>query len=347
MIDFSASEISQLIIHSVGNKTNDDICKFSKSSIAPSDEIKSLLLHYFVTPFKSEEYYNLYHETDLSLNEIYSFVSEIFQTPTSFFNQSINIVKHLYERSIHPKIKNGECYIVHFRNCRINNENVDAIGLFKSENKDTFLKVFSSCSNFEIESEKGININKLDKGCVIFNIEKDAGYLVTIVDNINKGVEAKYWTDDFLRVKPRQDEYHDTQKVISLLKNYINKELPNEFEVSKIDQALFLNKGINALKNNASFNIKEFTEEVFSDPNVIQSFEKYKDSYIQERDIILKESFVISEQALKKRAKGKMSTIKLDKNFDIKIHGGEEFIEQGFDQEKKMNFYKLYYKEEN
>lgn len=347
MIDFSTSEISQLIIHSVGNKTNDDICKFSKSSIEPSNEIKSLLLHYFVTPFKSEEYYNLYHETDLSLNEIYSFVSEIFQTPTSFFSQSINIAKHLYERSIHPKIKNGEFYIVHFKNCIINNEKADAIGFFKSENKDTFLKVFSSGSNFEIESEKGININKLDKGCIIFNIEKDTGYLVTIVDNINKGVEAKYWTDDFLRVKPRLDEYHDTQQVISLLKNYINKELPTEFEVSKIDQAIFLNKGINALKNNESINIKEFTEEVFSDPNVIQSFEKYKDSYIQERDIILKESFIISEQALKKKAKGKLSTIRLDKNFDINIHGGEELIERGYDERKEMYYYQLFFNKES
>lgn len=347
MIDFSAAEISQLIIHNVGNKTNDDICKFSKSSIEPSSEIKKLLLHYFISPFKSEEYYNLYHETDLSLNEIYSFTSELFRNPLSFFEQSINIAKHLYERSIHPKIKKGEFYIVHLKNCIINNDKTDAIGLFKSENKDTFLKVFSSGNNFEIGSERGININKLDKGCIIFNIERDAGYLVAVVDNINKGVEAKYWIDDFLRVKSRQDEFHNTQQIISLLKNYVNNELPDEFEVSKVDQAIFLAKGINILKSNKNFDLKEFTEEVFSNPNVIQSFEKYKELYSQERDIILNESFTVSEQALKKKAKGKMSTIKLDKNFDISIHGGEELIERGFDEKKGMHYYQLFFNKES
>jgi len=56
------------------------------------------------------------------------------------------------------------------------------------------LKVYPSGDGFEIESEKGININKLDKGCLIFNTERESGYVVAIVDNTNKGTEAQYWT---------------------------------------------------------------------------------------------------------------------------------------------------------
>ena len=41
-----------------------------------------------------------------------------------------------------------------------------------------------------------------------------------------------------------------------------------------------------------------------------------------------------------------MTTIRLDKNFDIHIHGGEQLIEQGFDNEKGMRYYKLYFIEE-
>ncbi|MDR0604368.1 MAG: hypothetical protein LBG80_08720 [Bacteroidales bacterium] len=44
-------------------------------------------------------------------------------------------------------------------------------------------------SNFE--SEKGININKLDKGCLIFNTERENGYIVAVVDNTNKGTDAQ------------------------------------------------------------------------------------------------------------------------------------------------------------
>ncbi|GHV33811.1 hypothetical protein FACS1894178_0070 [Bacteroidia bacterium] len=38
------------------------------------------------------------------------------------------------------------------------------------------------------------------------------------------------------------------------------------------------------------------------------------------------------------------SVIKLDKNFDIQIHGNRDLIEQGSDSKGK--FYKIYYKEE-
>lgn len=39
-----------------------------------------------------------------------------------------------------------------------------------------------------------------------------------------------------------------------------------------------------------------------------------------------------------------MSIIKLDKNFDINIHEREHYIERGFDKEKDLYFYKLYFK---
>lgn len=139
----------------------------------------------------------LFHDVDLKFNEVYSYVSEIFRDPKNFLQQSINLSKHLYEKSIHPKIQGGEFYATYFKECKINDEIVDAIGLFKSENKDTFLKVYQSGGKFEIQSDEGININKLDKGCIIFNMNKESGYIVLNVDNKNKGEEAKYWTNDF------------------------------------------------------------------------------------------------------------------------------------------------------
>ena len=40
------------------------------------------------------------------------------------------------------------------------------------------------------------------------------------------------------------------------------------------------------------------------------------------------------------------SVIKLDKNFHIYVHGGEQLIEQEYDEERGMKYYKLYYREE-
>lgn len=97
------------------------------------------------------------------MNEVFVCAGKIFDDPKNLYEQSKNISKHLYEQSTHPQIKSGEFYVVHFTNCTIEGKTVDAIGLFKSENKDTFLKINVTDNSFDIKSEKGININKLDK----------------------------------------------------------------------------------------------------------------------------------------------------------------------------------------
>lgn len=62
----------------------------------------------------------------------------------------------------------------------------------------------------------------MDKGCLIFNLERER-FLVGIVDNSSKGSEARYWKDEFLHVKQRNDEYYYTNNIISLCKNFVSK----------------------------------------------------------------------------------------------------------------------------
>ena len=61
---------------------------------------------------------------------------------------------------------------------------------------------------------------------------------------------------------------------------------------------------------------------------------------------MMEQSFVISPAAVKKQARNFKSVLKLDKNFHIYIHGDKDLIEQGFDEKKNMNYYKVYYKQE-
>lgn len=344
MISVTSTILERIVLQKVGNKLLDEGIHYSKSCLNTNDEVKTLLLHFFVSPFKSQEYYNFYHNTDLKYNEVYGFVSDIFNAPNSLYENSVNLAKHLYEQSSHPKIKGGEFYTVYFKDCIIDGETVDAIGLFKSENKDTFLKVFPSGEGFEIESEKGVNINKLDKGCLIFNIEKEKGYIVAVVDNTNKGVDAQYWIDDFLHVRQRKDGYYNTQNALSLCKNFIKNELP-QLEVPKVDQVDFLNKSVKFFKENDNFNLSEFTNKVIRQPEIIKSFNQYKSSFQKDFDVEIADEFSISESAVKKQVRSLKSIIKLDKNFDILIHGNRNLIEQGVDEKGK--YYKVYYQEES
>lgn len=342
---FTESAIEQIALHYVGNKINNENVHFAKAALSLDEETGDLLSHYFLTPFKSNEYFNLYHDSDLKYNEVFGFVSEIFDAPESLPEQSKNLAKHLYEQSTHPKIKGGEFYTVYFSDCIVDGETVDAVGVFKSENKDTFLKVFPKGEGFEIESVQGVNINKLDKGCLIFNTEREKGYLVAVVDNTNKGAEAQYWMDEFLHARQRKDEYYNTQNVLSMAKHFITEELPQQFEVSKADQVDLLNRSVKFFKEKDNFNLKEFANEVMEQPELVKSFTKYKSSFEQDFDMDIADNFEISETAVKKQARVFKSVIKLDKNFHIYIHGNRDLIEQG--EDKKGKFYKVYYTEEN
>lgn len=343
---FSAieSKIKHISLHFVGNKLRDESYILSKAFTDDIESTKDILISYFFNSFKSSEYFNFYHETDLQYNEVFDFVSKIFDNSECLLEQSVNLAKHLYEQSTHPKIKGGEFYTVYFKDCIIDGEIVDAIGLFKSENKDIFLEIKSTEDGFTINSRKGINIKTLDKGCLVFNKEKENGYIVAVVDNTNKSVEAQYWITDFLHVHSRKDEYYNTQNILSIYKKFVKNELPQQFEISKADQADLINKSVKFFKEKDSFDLNEFTNEVIEKEDIIESFNSFKKNYQKEREIDIADNFQISESAVKKGTRTLKSIIKLDKNFDIYIHGDRSLIEQGTDEKGK--YYKVYYKEE-
>ena len=99
-------------------------------------------------------------------------------------------------------------------------------------------------------------------------------------------------------------------------------------------------------KEKESFDIDEFANEVIANKEGIESFKSYKKSYEQEFDAPIADTFDISDAAVKKQAKAFKSILKLDKNFHIYIHGNKELIEKGFDDDKSMNYYKVYFRDE-
>ncbi len=337
--------IKNISLHKVGNKVNQDEILLSKTTLNVPENVKQVLIGYFLLAFKSDEYFQFHHDANLSLNEVYSYASCIFDNPLSLHEQSIHLANHLYNQSVHPKIKSGEFYVVYFKDCQLKDERIDAIGLFKSENKDTFIEIEQLADGFEIETRQGININKLDKGCLIFNSKKENGYIISIVDNTNKGNEAQYWKDDFLRIQPLKNEYHQTNQFLGIAKNFVTNQLPSDFEINKTDQIDLLNRSVDYFKKHENFVKEEFETEVFGDNNIIESFRKFDKNYRQENEVEITDQFEISPQAVKKQARVFKSILKLDKNFHIYIHGNRELIQQGTD-ENGRKYYKIYYEEE-
>jgi len=347
MIISENASLERLAIHKTGNKSREEGVKLSTSCVMISERIRELLMHYFLQPFKSPEYFQLFHETDLSLNEVYHYVCSIFDDPESFFAQSHNLALHLYQASSHPKIKPGEFYVVHFKQLIVDGEETEAIGLFKSELKETFLKVYPSGDNFMVGHEDGININKLDKGCIIFNLEREKGFVVAAIDNTSKSNEAIYWMDTFLNLRQRADDYYFTNQTMQVCREFVTDKLPEIFEIDRPGQAELLNKSIKFFKENEAFDLDDFAGEVFGNPVVIETFREYKRDYEVEKQVELSDSFDISGQAVRRQSKVFKSILKLDKNFHVYIHGNRDLIEKGFDDERNLHYYRLFFKEEN
>lgn len=336
--------LSKLIVHKVGNRINQESLILSQEELQLDEEMKELLEDFFLKAFKSEEQFSFYSDTYLVNNPVYSSVSEIFDDRDKFVYEAENIAQHLYEVAENPRVQSGELFIAYFEGEENADGNkIDYIGIFKTENKNPFLKISPQNEAFEIEKDYGIGLSKLDKGALIYNSSKETGYAVSVVDN-NKNGDMYYWFEDFLKVKQRDDEYFQTQETLTVYKEYITKQLPQEFETTKADQADFLNKSITFFKEKETFDYDEFTREVLEDPNVIESFGNFKSDYEQEMQVSISEDFAISEAAVKKQSRGFKSVIKLDKNFHIYVHGDRKMIETG--QDEKGKYYRLYFEEE-
>lgn len=348
MTGLDSIQLQNVIAHKVGNLSRGEDLTLSKNELSLNDElVKAMLVKYFLSSFNENEHYHFTHLSDLHLNEVFSYVSKIFDDSSSFIATSGLLASFLYNKSTHARVKEGELYIAQFNQVPFGTEYKKAVGIFKSENKDNFLKVFTHGQSLEVITEEGININKLDKGCLIFQNNKEEGYTVYIVDNTNKQNDAQYWVKDFLQVEPYLDSYHNTQNYLGLCKQFITNEYAEKYEVSKGEQIDLLNRSMDYFKTKDHFNLQEFTEEIIHHKEVIDTFMDYKKTFETVKNFEIEDDFDINLSAVKKQAKIFKNVLKLDKNFHIYIHGRKDLMEKGYDEKTGKHFYKIFFDEES
>jgi 37-kD nucleoid-associated bacterial protein len=348
MTGFENVNIKSAIVHKVGNPTRGEALQLSPNALTLNDPfVQKLLLKYFLGTINEHDLYSFTHLSDLHLNEMYTYITGIFKDKEDFIKLSNHISEFLYSKSTHVKVKEGEVCIVYLENVPFENEFVPAVGIFKSENKETFLKVLQHGQSLELIQEDGINVNKPDKGCLIFKTSASDGYKLCVIDHTNKQQDAQYWVTDFLQVQPLADSYHNTDKYLSLCKQFVTNEYAEKFDVSKSDQIEMLNRSMDYFKTRDQFTLEEFTGEVIHHPEVVDSFMQYKKNFEASRNYAIEDEFDIHLSAVKKQQKAFKSILKLDKNFHIYIHGRRDLIEKGVDEISGKKFYKIYFEEES
>lgn len=345
MLNFGQSQLDKLSIHYVGNKQKQEKLKLTEHTYQLNDEVvETLLKKYFTQPFKGDQAFCFSDEN----GSVATCVKKIFDNPSEFHNQSKNLAEWLYECATHARIKGGEFYVARFTNVILEEEVVDAIGIFKSENKDPFLKVYVKGTEASVSADEGINIHKLDKGCIILNTHADKGYQIYMIDNSGRIHEAMYWKSDFLDIKHVDSSYFATAQYMELMKSFSEDVLSMENNVPREEQLHFLRKSAEYFQEKNEFDINEFKQEVIIEPDLAETFKEYKEAFEEEKSLPAMDRFQISSKAVEKNTNRFFrSVIKLDKNFHIYVHGNANFIERGYDEGLGLNYYKLFYKEEN
>lgn len=349
MINLFNTQIGSLSLHTVGNQSKNEGVFLSQEPYKVSDEILPLLREYFFKPFreKEENYYQFAHDVDLEYNEMFNLCTEAFNKPSEIHNVSKKITQHLYEQSAHPHIKSGEVYVAYLQNVSIDNNVVDAIGIFKSEIKSDFIQFEKKETNLEICLNEGISLDKLDKGCLIFNYKKEEGYKILTVDS--NRYDSRYWLEHFLAVDVFQDENFLTKKYLQFCKDFAKDVvLPAE---DKKEEIMFLNKAVNHFASNDEFEETKFLNEVMLNPDFIPEFKNYKVDKGAKYSIEDISTFPISNVAVSDMRSKMKNVINLDTNITIKLdfinpESAEKFVERGWDEEKQMYYYILYYNKE-
>ncbi|MCI4667416.1 MAG: nucleoid-associated protein [Bacteroidia bacterium] len=346
MIDLSSARLTTLAVHKVGNKAKNEGVVSAKELFELDESMTDLLQDYFLKPFKSEEFFKFSHESDINLNELYTYCKRMFtDSREEFLSHSINVLQHLYSVSVHPHIKSGELYVAHFRECEVDGVDLEAIGIFKSENKDVFLKVDGEDDEINMTAEQGINIKKLDKGCLVFRTYEEDGYSILMVDKSSE--DAAYWRDDFLHVTRIQDNSFQTEHFMGMTKDFCEDIFA--MEQDKKEQVVFLNKSLNYFNKNKEFDLEDFKEEVLVQDDYKEKFDSYRKAFEDESGLPpAEEGFAISKYAVRSMKKNFKSLIKLDTDIEIRlnpknIEEASEYVERAYDEQRGMYYYKLYF----
>ena len=195
--------------------------------------------------------------------------------------------------------------------------------------------------------QKGINSKKVDKGCLILNQTDTEGHIVFSVDNNN--YDAQYWINQFLNIKYADDLNNHTFNYIDLCSEFSNDVLKPNFGAQ--ERQIFLAKTIDYFKENETVNVEKFKESIFEEDKHQELFDAFKKTFEDEQDVLIRNQFDLSDAVINKEKKKIKTDIKLDTHIQIKLDidapdAASEHLERGYDSEKKMYYYKVFFNEE-
>lgn len=347
-LDLSDVQFDSISVHTVGNKFGEEGFTISDAPIDLEEETKINLLKSCLLRFNSPRFYK-FDNTNV-LNPAYDASKAILSNHEAFHHLSEQFAKHLYECSTHPKIKRGEIYVIQMTGVKLGFGIYEAIGVFKSESKLNTLEAVANENAYTLEEHNGFG--SIDFGAIIVNHSPiDNYYLVNVYEPKMTKKLAKhigtYWKKEFLDIIEVSNDYVVTEHAITFAALFIKSQLPEVYELSLFSKSKYLNRAKKYFQDHEEFDHLDFCAEVYKgEEEITDLMTSYREDYCTTTNFTLPLQFHISAEAFKVNKKLFKLKISLDKNFSLEIHGRNDFIEKGVDDEKGMRYYKIYYKGE-
>ncbi len=220
--------------------------------------------------------------------------------------------------------------------------------LLKSESVVPFLSISTRDGDLQLETEEGINPEKIDKGCLIVEHFEKKGFYVLTFDR--GGSESRFWVRDFLGVRPIPDSSLLSKRVAEMAVAAVSPEGVADdrppWEVNEPAQ-----EALSFLGGQKQFSLQEFEEKALRTEAARNRFAEERKRVEEEEGIELKESFDLSKRDVGKAKKLMKSMMKLDTGVEIRlrpkvIEDPGKVLEKGYDDEKKMSYIKVYFNED-
>ncbi|WP_445477938.1 hypothetical protein ACULLL_16335 [Lysinibacillus irui] len=333
MLEVSESKLAQYSLHFL----NETLILGEEAFTQPEVMLEAAFTQLAFSKIDLEQQFEFFHETNIALNEIYTYAKTIFEQNSSFLEQSQNIARHLHSVSQHPNIKSGELFIGLFENCLLLNEEKKIIAIVKIDEKEIFLDVKNDQNQMIVNGIDGINVKKINNMAIIVDMGPEQSPAVFM--KTKRKEDIVYWQERFLKIKVADEYYHKTDLALTECKKYILKE-ENYSNTEKLE---LLNKTLDYFRNEEEFQVNHYIETVFEQADATQ------------KDILINSvkpyETVISDSALEKAEKKYKRKIKLDANIEIQVNIQhidqiDELIEVGYDEATNRKFYKIYFQDE-
>lgn len=347
-LNFEAVEIAGLVLAKVGNPSRDEALQTSKTLFQVKSEDQKTLCPIFLKPFRNLTGQRFTHHSSLEKNEINISARNIFEDPEALLTQGREIASRLYSKSSHPNIKSGDLCISLVKNIDLDGEMKRALVILKSESVTPFLSISSRDGDLQLETEQGINPEKIDKGCLILEHLSKKGFYVLTFDRA--GSESRFWVRDFLGVRPIPDSALLSKRVAEMAVHAVAPEKLSE-DSPPWDINEPAKEALSYLGEQKNFSLQEFEEKALRTEAAKSRFAEERKRVEEEEGITLEENFDISKRDITSGKKFMKRIMKLDTGVEIRlgpkvIDHPDEVLEKNYDEERKMSYLKIYFNED-